>query len=343
MVFSKKALKSIMAALPAVLFSTSPARGELTLNFTAIPNGDPRIVASIANDSCNAGGQGFNNIGDCDNGYFLQQIITDGGNQYYHVILGNAGGTFANGFALQYYMRIGSLVAADNWSNGGFGIGAGGGFGMGAGGPAPYSSSFGVANTTDRLFNFYNPLSNDPRGGSGTGNPNRVAMRMINNDGNMAQEFLKSFEANKPKIIQTVTSGTAMTSNFALDMSNGGYNAYTTPSSFTNATTIAGVGTYNATATGSAPTATSNAGRFLYTPTTNPFGGSNGTYTYATGGFDNFRTDWLSYCIPSQNQAPVPNPNFDVFYGCNYAPRATGQMAGMGGMGGQQGGGMMGM
>lgn len=168
---------------------------------------------------------------------------------------------------------------------------------MGGGGDAPFSSSYGVSNNTDRWFNESRPLSNDPRAGNGSGNPSRVYMRQINNDATMTQEFLKARETNKPRITQNVNGGTAMSSTFNLDMSNGNYTAYSNPVSFTNTTNVTGVGSFNAAA---APTASINAGRFRYTPGTS-FSGSFGTYNYAGGNFNVYGVNWLSYCRANQN------------------------------------------
>ncbi len=281
--------KSIITLLLAALFPTSPARGEFALNF--LPN--TNVVNSIANQSCNAGtgggmmgggGMGGGGMGGagCGSGYFLQQVVNDNGVQFYHVIIG----TPADGFALEYYMR----TSAGNWFTGG---------GMGGGGNAPFSSSYGdISNNFQfRRFNENAPLSNDPKAGNGSGNPSRVYMRQINNDANITQEFVKATETNKPRISQNVNGGTAMSSTFNLDMSNGNYTAFSSPVSYTNTTNVTGVGSFNA---ATAPTATINAGRFRYTPGAS-FSGSFGTYNYAGGNFNVYGVNWLSYCASSQN------------------------------------------
>lgn len=318
-VFHTTRPKSLITLLVAALFPTSPARGEFALNF--LPN--PNVVASIANQSCNAGagggmmgggvmggGGGMMGFGPgCGSGYFLQQVVTENATQYYHVIVG----TPADGFALEYYMATGGCC----WFSGGGG--------MGGGGDAPFSSSFG--DTTNRGFNAFTPLSNDPAAGNGTGNPSRVYMRQITNDANMTQEFLKARQVNKPRITQNINGGTAMSSTFNLDMSNGTYTAFSNPTSFSNITTVAGVGSFNA---ATIPTAKSNAGRFRYTPGAS-FSGSFGTYNYEGGNFNVYGVNWLSYCGASQN------PDHQCVFNTG-----GGMMGGMmgGGGGGMMGGGM---
>lgn len=282
---------------------------EFALNFQPAATGN--VVSSIANQSCNAGGGGMMmgggggmmGFGDCTVGYFLQEVVTSGGAQFYHIILGQP----SDGFAMEYYMR----TAGCCWFGGGM-MG-----GMMGGGDAPYSSSYGDVN--DRLFNFFDPLSSDPKAGSATGNPSRVYMRMINNDATMTQEFVKARETQKPRITQTVKSG-IMTSSFDVDMSNGDYNAYSNPVSYTNKTAITGIGTYDA---ANAPQAKINAGRFRYTPGSS-FSGAFGTYNYESTSINMVGVNWLSYCDPDQN------PD----YRCDY-------LNGGGGGGGM--GGMMGM
>ncbi|MDZ4263371.1 MAG: hypothetical protein U1B30_13710 [Pseudomonadota bacterium] len=322
--------KSIITLLLAALFPTSPARGEFALNF--LPN--PNVVNSMANQSCNAGtGGGMMGGGamggmmggmmgfgpGCGSGYFLQQVVSDTtGAQFYHVIIG----TPADGFALEYYMRTGGCCWFGDGGGGGGMMGGGGGM-MGAGN-APFSSSYG--DTANRGFNAFTPLSNNSAAGNGSGNPSRVYMRQINNDANITQEFVKATETNKPRISQNVNGGTAMSSTFNLDMSNGNYTAFSNPVSYTNTTNVTGVGSFNA---ATAPTATINAGRFRYTPGAS-FSGSFGTYNYAGGNFNVYGVNWLSYCASSQN------PDHQCVFNTG-----GGMMGGMMG-GGGGGGGMMG-
>ena len=318
-----------------VAYSTS-SRSEFSLNFQSNPN----VVGSIVNWGCNAGGGGGGMMGGggggmgmfgpgCGSDYFLQELVNDGGTEYYHVILGDPS---QDDFALEFYMRVGDCCWWGSGGGGGGGMGGGGGGGM-MGGSAPYSSSYG--DTTDRLASAWLPLEGADLVGNGTGNPNRVYMRQINNDPQMVQEFVKDFETTKPRITQVIEDG-IMTSTFDLDMRNGGHGSYTDPSRYINDTTISGIGTFDATAPTpasdieSVPTPDSDikltAGRYIYSadnPAGTPHGNSYGTYTYEDGDFDVYNVDWLSYCDPSQN------PDLQ----CNFSSGGGGMMGG-GGMGG---------
>lgn len=305
-----------------VMFPSRTSVAELALNFQPSPTGI--VVSSMANQSCNngvdggmMGGMMGGMTGGCGSGFFHQELITDNGAQFYHVILGRP----TDSFAMEFYMRTGGCC----WfSGGGMGGGGMGGGGMGGGGDAPFTSSYGDVN--DRFFNAFQPLSNNSAAGNGTGNPSRVYMRQLNNDASMTLEFLKARETNKPRITQTVRNGTAMTSTFALDMSNGTYSAYSNPVSFNNTTTIAGVGSFNA---ATAPRARINAGRFRYTPGAS-FSGSFGTYNYESSNFNVYGVNWLSYCGASQN----PDHQCVFTAGGGMMGGMMGGGGGMGGMGG---------
>lgn len=329
----------LLIALPLLIIALyAPWRetqAEFALNFQSNPN----VVASIANWGCSGtgGGGGGGGMGGggggmggmawfgpgCGSDYFLQQLVSDGGVQYYHVIVGNPA---EDNFALEFYMRTGACCWWPSGGGGGMGGGGGGG-GMGGGNPAPYSSSYGDVN--DILFNAWQPLSsNADKAGNGTGNPNRVYMRQINNDPQMRQEFVKNIERNKPRIIQTIADG-SLTSTFDLDMRNGSHSAFTTPASFVNITTIAGIGSFDANANAQKGDVT--AGRYTYSAN-NPkgvsHGDSYGSYNYGGGFFDVHRQDWLAFCNPADN----PDHN------CNFGSGGGGMMGGGGGGGG--GGGM---
>ncbi len=310
--FSPLVLALAISLLPPSL------RAEFALNFQPNPN----VVPSWANWSCNAGGGGgMGGMGGgmgmfgpgCGSDYFLQELIDDNGIQYYHVIVGDP---TVDDFALEFYMRIGD--GGNWWPTGGR---RGGGMGMGLG-PAPYSSSYGDVN--DPLASAWLPLASADLVGNGTGNPNRVYMRQINNDAQMQQEFIKDRETQKPRIVQVVQEG-SFSSNFDLDMRNGDHNTFTDPVLFINETTVPDFATFDAADPVTAPRAHINAGRYIYTadnPLGAPHGDAYGTYTYEDGGFDVYGTDWLSYCIPDQN----PDHN------CNFSRGGMG----MGGRGGRR-------
>lgn len=296
-------------------FPWSQTLAEFSLNFQPNPN----VVSSIANQGCNSGGGmmggGMGMLGPgCGSDYFLQELVEDNGIEYYHVILGDPD---VDEFAMEFYMRTGDCCWWSGGGMGGRGGGRGGGGGMG-GGDAPYSSSYG--DTNDRLYNAWQPLEGGPDlTGNGTGNPSRVYMRQINNDGQMSQDFTKTTEANKPRITQIIEDG-ELTSTFDLDMSNGDHNTYSDPVSFINDTTIANIGSFDANA--DAPNANITAGRYTYSPDNPagaPHGDSYGTYTYEQDGYDVYDTDWLEYCDPNQNSD----------HNCNFNSGGGGMMGGM--------------
>jgi hypothetical protein len=271
----------LIASLLILLPLSSEA--EFTLNFQPNPN----VVSSVANVTCPDGGGGMmmgGNIGPgCGSDTFLQEVVSDNGTQYYHVILGDQN----QDFALEFYLR----TAGCCWFTDG-------GMMMGGGGDAPYSASYG--NTNDQLASAFEPLAGPDTSGTGTGNPSRVYMLLINNDTEMNQRFEKRLEANKPRITQNIDDGSTQI-NFDLDMSNGGYGGFTSPRSFTNSLALNqpdGTGDFNMAT--DAPQADITAGQFRYSAGSG-FGGSYGTYTYADQGFDVYNTDWLSFCDPSQN------------------------------------------
>jgi len=281
------------------------SQAEFSLNFSTGSN----VVGSIANQGCNAGGGGMGGgmgmLGPgCGEDYFLQEIVNENGIEYYHVILFDQ----TEDFAIEYYMRTGGCC----WFSGG---------GMMGGGDAPYSSSYG--NIDDRLANAWQPLSEAANSGNGTGNPARIYMRQINNDSQMNQEFIKQFEDRKPRIIQDINAdGTQLV--FDLDMSNGDYTGFTSPSQFINTFTSSDPFVTDFDMNIDAPQSSVSAGRFIYNTGPND-GGSSGSFTYESAdGIDVYNIDWLSYCDPSQN----------ADNNCNF------NGGGGGGMGGGGGGGM---
>lgn len=251
----------------SVLLSSLGVQAEFSLNFQPNPN----VVSSWANVSCEGGGMGG---GGCSTP-FLQELVDDNGTQYYHVIVGDVN----SDFVLEFYIRNGGCC----WWSGGMG-----------GGGTPYSSSGGDAGNANE------PLAAPSISGNGTGNPTRVYMRQIIQDGQVRQEFLKTQEAIKPRITQTIDNSASRLA-FELDMSNGDYASFSTPAQFVNTMTLGltdGSGDFDMATDASQSNIT--AGQFTYTAG-GGHGGSAGGYSYIDGGFDVYGIDWLSYCDPSQN------------------------------------------
>ena len=325
MSFLKKRVSLVF--IHCVLFIAPRHSGaEFELNFQPNPN----IVDSWANSSCDGTGAGGGGMGGggmmgfgpgCGSDVFLQELVEDNGVQYYHVIVGDPD---VDDFAMEFYMRAGGCCW---WEDGGMG---GGGMGGMGGGDAPFSSSDG--DLTDRLANAWEPLAPPAVSGTGTGNPGRMYMIQINRDSQMEQTFLKSLEANKPRITQVIDDGQAR-SVFDLDMSNADFTAPSDPALFINTFEIydgtdpAGFASFDMSVDGQ--DVFTSAGRFSYTPGAGA-GGSSGTFTYEDGGFPVESIDWLSYCDPGQN------PDHQ----CVFSPGGGGGMGGGGMGGGGMGGGM---
>lgn len=268
------------------------------------------VVSSIANQTCGSGstsGGMMDGGGVCDGTQFLQEVTTIGGNQYYHIVIGNGGGAFG----IEYYVRTAGGTVC--WYGCSSPRVSGGGM-MGGGGVAPLSSSAGAGglngNNTD-------PLASS---NSGVGRPDRAAIRMFNNTTGMTQEFLKSTESNKPKITQT-TSGGPITQNFSIDMTNSTY------SDMSKAGTVVLRSTNNdpnlpdqqrnpetgallprsdqfdlGQLSGPGVQSEITGGRFTYTAGSGD-GGSLGNYRYFADSFDVYNVNWASFCDPAQNTA----------------------------------------
>lgn len=259
-----------------ILVVCSPAlNAEFTLNFSPNPN----IVSNIANVHCTSGGGdgtqpggggwggggGFRYYG-CGSGYFIQEVVRDRTlGDYYHVIVGDPR---VDDFALEFY-QSGNYNAASggNWNNA----------------HDPLGDSLSVT-------------------GNGTGQPRRTYMRMINNDTGFNQEFIKSSQTQKPKIIQNIADG-PMNQTFAIDMTNSNYNQANIVGTVINKLIFTGadapkMGEFDMATDAQNPTF--NAGRYTYVAGSGPEG-SVGRYNYSFGDFDVYEVDWPEFCDPIQN------------------------------------------
>lgn len=277
------------------LISATEGHAEFSLNFAPnlaqrVSPGNPDVAVSgfFAVLDCNRGGAtsgcANNNAGlTTEKTPFLQEIVSDGSNGYFHVIVGDP----TQGFAQETYIRIGSTIwpssQPSSVSSGSAGQSNGGGF---------------AAATTGG-----NPLASSAISGSGTANPERTQIRQLVNSPDMSQEFLKSTFLNKPKITQAVTTGD-MVSSFEVDMSAIAYRgagATTTDAAITNKVTMidsAASGNFDMAVNKQNSTVT--AGKFSWTPGTGD-GLSNGTYSYTNGAFNVNAIDWKVYYNPADN------------------------------------------
>ncbi|MFZ5594637.1 MAG: hypothetical protein ACOY4D_10370 [Pseudomonadota bacterium] len=331
---SKRLLTTLIASL-FVALGTGETHAEFALNWTPLvtPSAMGMGDGGSGYINCNRGGTSYNcgqggGMGggnDPDKTPFLQEIVSDGTYDYFHVITGLNG---ASSFAQEVFIRIqpGSNCINTECSYSG---GRQGDSGSGMGGF-----------TSNTSGNGWDPLRSDQTfTGNGTGDPTRMIMRQVLNDSGsgLTQEFLKSSYALKPKITQNITS-TGMTAQFILDMSNSDYLATTTADNnkaglMTNSLTLTGSnaptqGNFDATATVeslttiNAPTPNITGGIYTYAPGTGWSGSTfnKGTYSYAQSGNANVTTlDWNTFRDPSDNLM-----NFGTTTSPNWQQRARG-------------------
>ncbi len=260
-----------------VMLSVSTARAEFTLNF--VPVGTGTISTSIVNVD-NGTDPDSNQTPYLRSGFYqLPEIVTDAatGKDYYHMIVGD----LADGFIQESYVELGF-----------------GGYGN-PGEPANAASASGgdgAYNSVTTFGNGFAPLA--PNAGNGSGNPTRIIMRQIVNDGEIMMEFLKDGFDSKPKISQILVAPD-ITTFFDVDMRGISYSDDTTVAPMINTVQLQGEGV---------PTDLSgdfdmsinsadnfiNAGKYIYTDGIG-FGGSEGTYNYSDGGFDHEAINWTEY------------------------------------------------
>ena len=259
-------------------------------------------MSYISNANCSSGGFGgdFDLSGAHDDGTaFFQQQFSTGGQQYFHVIVGDY---TRDPFAQEVIIKAN---AANNYWNGGFG------------GSGNIAVSHARSNNSDPNFNTVKPYDPDSsRTGTGSGNPNSVLIRQIANSGEIQSEFLKDSFTQKPRISQTITGSGAnagIVSTMVIDMRSLNYSSMTpldASTMITNTVVLSGPlingtsGNFN-----NATDAQSNyntGGGFTYTAGSGP-GGSGGNYTYmdplddANPIFEPNGLNWVGYCKPSEN------------------------------------------
>jgi hypothetical protein len=288
----QKQAKSLLIVI-ITLFSDA-LLAEFQLDFT------PRVVnpsqrQSVANIGCSGGvstvgGHNRSDFVGCGDGtYFMQEIVSDGVNKYYHIIIGDPK---TDAFAQEYYIRTAGccwFTAKGPANNPMFG-------------EAPLSSSYG--DTGKLLSSAFFPLAPVTLSGNGAGNPSRIYMTQINQDGDMYLEFSKAFEDKKPRLTQIVDDG-EITSEFVLDNSNASYYQSLMAMEYTNKVTLhdgpgkpQSVGNYNVAT--QAPKQYVTGG--LYTYKDGPaVAGSFGKYVYASTQYDPVYINWLAYCSPEEN------------------------------------------
>lgn len=287
-------------ALAVLCQAQSAVSQTFNLNFNADPNGSRSGYASVV---CNM--PGLVNIS-CATDFafsppekkaFVQEFVSIGGEQYYHLIVGQP----ADGFAQEVYIKTLTSLSFQ-----------GGDSSDSAGKNCFVNDSFNCLGAPN---NASTPLSsNSTVSGNGSGNPNRVVMRQIMRDsaGEFSQEFLKANLTTKPIISQDHKTA-EVTAKFVLNMSAIDYNTIDQAGVLTNTVQVldptipAGSGNYSyATHAQSYPgpganiNSTVTGGKYIFTP----IGGGlpGGVYTYDEGSnYPVAEVNWGSFRDPAQN------------------------------------------
>jgi len=284
-------------------------------------------MSYIADSNCSSDGYLSGSGAHRDGSAFFQKLFEYGGKRYYHVIVGDKN---VDSFFMEYMIESDSNWGA--YSSGGMG-------GCGSYCAASASAGSTASGASGRTYNMINPYGADSSlGGTGTGNPNRVIMRQVLDDGITYSEFLKgagdadgdglyddssAYFDKKPLIVQKINEPGVVSAEYSLDMRSKTYSD-TTPVSEaekTNQTFIldglnaANQGDYDSTGATQTPTNMSDStgvvvdgGAYKYTDGPS-FGGSYGGYTYflsdgvtekgvQTQPYDR---DYSVFCIESQN------------------------------------------
>jgi len=223
--------------------------------------------------------------------YELGEIVTSSdGKEYYHMIMGS----LADGFIQEVYIER-HASQAYTWSSG-----------MMSNNSAGTVSASGGASDFSNNSNNLNPLGSALDvidSGNGSGNPTKVIIRQIVDDGEVMMEFLKDTFDGKPRITQTL-NGAEITQQFDIDMRNITYSDMSSAAPMVNQMWLGGAdvpsdgGFFDVIVGSGEPTGTSTqsitAGKYTYTDGVG-FIGSDGNYTYSDGGSMNLNQDWDSW------------------------------------------------
>lgn len=272
----KTAFSSLAALTLLLMFGIRDGHSQFALNFQANPG------ASVWYN-CNRGSPTntciHGNSADREKTPFLQEMVSDGSANYYHLIIGDP----ATGFAQETYIRQGSAYFQGGTGSSSAGNIANGGMG---GGRGPLDTETGTGTV-----------------GTGTGNPTRSQIRQVvgTPGAEFYQEFLKSSFLTKPKVTQNITIPEIATV-FIMDMSAINYSTNSIAGTVTNTLRFinpdASGGNFDMTTDKQASNVTG--GRYTWSPGFSS-GQSNGTYSYADGGAPLNTVDWKAFYNPTQN------------------------------------------
>ncbi len=301
----------------AALLWIPPASAEFVLNWSQGTQSNPAFN-TLGCDTPNLCAVWHDNDG--NPAYTLGQtpfyygIATLDGNNYYHMIIGDPEG----GFAQEVFIRMGvGLIFPIEAQELAFepaeqGIPfncppAGGPCANISEGPLSSfsSSSRGAGADGFGEGNGMSPLNpNALFSGNASGNPERVQMRQLVRDGDLTSDFLKDRFLDKPNITNTIETGDIRV-HFFMDSTGNRYNTLNTPSAVTNTVEHLNPSVPEGSALFDMATDAQNlhltAGRYTYTqPNVSAnenliYGGSGGTYQYVGGGISQ-------------------NPNWDAFF-----------------------------
>lgn len=260
--------------------------------------------------NCNRPGETAANCGlgsgaDPDKTPFLQELVSDGGKTYYHMIIGLPGEAFVQ----ETFISTGgsSYSGVDSAS----------------GGQTSCQCSWG--NHQGMAGSGWDPLRNNAQSFTGiaSGDPTQNLIRQIISSPGMSQEFLKDKFALKPKITQDINTS-EVDVHFVVNMNNSNYStnsvAGTVLSTLTFVDPQAVSGNFNSATPGATPGAHVTAGRYTYVmgsgsggygggygSGSSGFGGGSSSstpiYTYVEGAnsFNPNNVDWQAFRDASQN------------------------------------------
>lgn len=281
--------------------------------------------AGVIEGSCNVGDDCAGN----DGTVFSQEQVNIKGIRYWRNVVGEE----ATGFAIEYYTRIGGTASSDR----GFSPDTGGhenslhnglyGGDICQNVPQNSSGNF-CGNATD-------PLGVYTYSGTGTGDPSKIAMRMVIDDGSgMSLEVYKPLLGFKHKITQTIIDGD-LRNEFIIDMTGISFTDKNTPAPIINNQAIddpdmptPGAGDFSMLMVDQSDV---TAGRYTFTPGTgwnNPDVGwrdpnssyGQGSYDYIDGGFDVLNIDWASYFNYAENAVACNTGTRSIAQTCPGAP-----------------------
>lgn len=145
--------------------------------------------------------------------------------------------------------------------------------------------------------------------GNATGNPSRVIVRQVLNDGQVHQEYIKKEFDKKAKVSQTITEAGVMQNHFEIDFSHIALNQFASPTKVTNTInfddpTVQDFDMDNMATEG----VDINAGKYIYIDGAGT-GGSSGTYLYLDSSETVIDSAWSNYFDFTESNPWMDNTN----------------------------------